>query len=153
MVLWFRQMKTSVSCFFVQHPLEALFSVIQPQISDFNFADLQMLSLTFKNYLKFCTFYVLYLTLMYLSPLRFHCVRWCWDRTQWKIKDFGKKDSDSKLYKMISWCHKVPLCCSGVSKIKGKPLAFDKLVGHIVKKWLKLVMCMSWPWIVEKYLE
>jgi hypothetical protein len=27
-------------------------------------------------------FYVLYLTLLHLPPLRFHCVRGCWDQTQ-----------------------------------------------------------------------
>jgi hypothetical protein len=33
-------------------------------------------------------FYVLYSTLLHLPPLRFHCVRRCWDRTQ-DCCDFG----------------------------------------------------------------
>ncbi len=34
----------------------------------------------FLNFLKF--YYFLYSTLLHLAPLRFRCVRGCWDRTQ-----------------------------------------------------------------------
>ncbi len=36
----------------------------------------------------FFSFYVLYSTLLHLPPLRFHCVRGCWGRTQ-DCCDFG----------------------------------------------------------------
>ncbi len=41
-------------------------------------------------------FKVLYLTLLYLPPLRFHCVGGCWDRTQ-DCCDFGIGSSDARI--------------------------------------------------------